>query len=133
MTEQPTQKSEELRWNVNGITVYGTITRPQGAGLHPCIVFVAGSGPTDRDWCSPLLPGTNCSGRLLADELTNNGFVTLRYDKRAAGPHALEDLPRLLGKMSMQGHVDELAGAASVLAAQADADVSRLSVQIGRA
>ncbi len=29
----------------------------------------------------------------------------MRYDKRAAGPHARENLPWLVGKMSMQGHV----------------------------
>jgi uncharacterized protein YndB with AHSA1/START domain len=29
----------------------------------------------------------------------------MRYDKRAAGPHVRENLPRLVGKMSMQGHV----------------------------
>ncbi|MGZ4936931.1 MAG: alpha/beta hydrolase family protein, partial [Halobacteriota archaeon] len=128
MKELQTQKSEEVKWEINETTVYGTITRPQGAAPCPGVVFVAGSGPTDRNWCSPLLPGTNCSGRLLADVLTNHGFVTLRYDKRAAGPHALENLPRLLGKMSMQGHADEVAGAVSVLAGQPDVDISRLSV-----
>ncbi len=53
----------------------------------------------------PLLPGTDCSARLLANALTEKGFVTMRYDKRAAGPHARENLPRLVGKMSRQGHV----------------------------
>jgi uncharacterized protein YndB with AHSA1/START domain len=52
-----------------------------------------------------LLPGTDGSARLLANALTEKGFVTMRYDKRAAGPHARENLPRLVGKMSMQGHV----------------------------
>ncbi len=128
MTEQSTLKNEEVKWNVNGTTVYGTVTRPHSTGPHACVVFVAGSGPTDRDWCSPLLPGTNCSGRLLADVLATHEFITLRYDKRAAGPHAAENLPRLYGKMSMQGHVDELAGAVGVLASHADVDVSDLAV-----
>jgi hypothetical protein len=128
MKEKPPRNSEEVTWGVNGTTVYGTLTRPEVAGLRPGIVFVAGSGPTDRDWCSPLLPGTNCSGRLLAEALTDHGFITLRYDKRAAGPHARENLPQLFGKMSMLGHVDELAGAVNALASQSDVDVSRLSV-----
>jgi len=88
LTETLERDSAEVTWDVDGIAVYGTVTRPADAGLHPAIVFVAGSGPTDRDWCSPLLPGTNCSGRLLAQALTEKGFVTLRYDKRAVGPHA---------------------------------------------
>lgn len=78
MTEGLERQSEEVTWDVDGIVVYGTLTHPVGTGLQPAIVFVAGSGPTDRDWCSPLLPGTNGSARLLANALTKKGFVTLR-------------------------------------------------------
>ncbi len=120
--------SEEVTWDVDGIAVYGTLTRPANTGPHPAIVFVAGSGPTDRDWCSPLLPGTNCSGRLLANALTKQGFITLRYDKRAAGPRVRENLPQLIGKISMQGHLDELIGAVTTLMSLTDVDVSRLFV-----
>ena len=120
--------SEEVTWDVDGIAVYGTLTHPTNTGPHPAIVFVAGSGPTDRDWCSPLLPGTNCSGRLLANALTKQGFITLRYDKRAAGPRVRENLPQLIGKISMQGHLDELTGAVTTLMSLTDVDVSRLFV-----
>ena len=120
--------SEDVTWDVDGIAVYGTLTHPANTGPHPAIVFVAGSGPTDRDWCSPLLPGTNCSGRLLANALTKQGFITLRYDKRAAGPRVRENLPQLIGKISMQGHLDELTGAVTTLMSLTDVDVSRLFV-----
>ena len=126
MTETLERQSEEVTWDVDGIAVYGTVMHPVGTGRHPAIVFVAGSGPTDRDWCSPLLPGTNGSAQLLANALTEKGFVTLRYDKRAAGPYVRENLPRLVGKMSMQGHVDELAGAVAALVSATDVDASRL-------
>jgi hypothetical protein len=128
MTKTLKRHSEEVTWDVDGITVYGTVTHPVDVGLHPAIVFVAGSGPTDRDWCSPLLPGTNCSALFLANALTEKGFVTLRYDKRAAGPHVRENLPRLVGKISMQGHVDELTGAVTTLVSLTDVDASRLFV-----
>lgn len=128
MTESLERQSEEVTWDVDGIVVYGTLTHPVGTGLQPAIVFVAGSGPTDRDWCSPLLPGTNGSARLLANALTEKGFVTLRYDKRAAGPHVRENLPRLVGKMSMRGHVNELTGAITTLVSANDVDASRLFV-----
>jgi hypothetical protein len=49
--------SEEVAYQVDDIQVYATLTRPVGEGPRPAVVFVAGSGPTDRDWCSPLLPG----------------------------------------------------------------------------
>ncbi|MCL6595370.1 MAG: alpha/beta fold hydrolase [Firmicutes bacterium] len=73
--------------------------------------MVAGSGPTDRDWNSPLLPGSNGSGRLIAEALATRGFASLRYDKRVAGPHARENLPHLLGRVSMASHREEFAGA----------------------
>ena len=60
-------RSEEVAQDADGIPVRCTLTRPEGTGPHPGIVFVAGSGPTDRDWCTPLIPGTLCSGLLLAD------------------------------------------------------------------
>jgi alpha-beta hydrolase superfamily lysophospholipase len=80
--------------------------------------MVAGSGPTDRDWNSPLLPGSNGSARLLAEELTRAGIASLRYDKRASGPHVRENMQALIGKVSMQSHLDELASAVRVVASQ---------------
>jgi uncharacterized protein len=82
------------------------------------VVMVAGSGPTDRDWNSPLLPGSNGSARLLAQALAEAGIASLRYDKRASGPHARENMAALIGKISMQSHLDELAGAVHMLAGQ---------------
>jgi uncharacterized protein len=107
--------SGEVTWKIDDILVYGTITAPVGMAPSCGIVFVAGSGPTDRDWCSPLLPGTNGSGKLLAELLAHEGFVTLRYDKRASGPHVKENISKLIGKISMQSHLDELSGAVETL------------------
>jgi pimeloyl-ACP methyl ester carboxylesterase len=121
-----TIRSEEVAWEADGIAVRGTLTRPAGEGPHPGVVLVAGSGPTDRDWCSPLLPGTTCSGRLLADVLTREGFMTLRYDKRASGPDAVENARRLAGRISMQAHLDELAGGVETLLADAEMDPPRV-------
>jgi len=81
--------------------------------------MVAGSGPTDRDWNSPLLPGSNGSARLIAEALARAGIASLRYDKRVAGPYARENVPTVIGKLSMQSHVDELAGAVRAMASQA--------------
>jgi pimeloyl-ACP methyl ester carboxylesterase len=88
--------------------------------------MVAGSGPTDRDWNSPLLPGTNGSARLIAEALAQAGIASLRYDKRASGPHVRENMQTLIGKMSMQSHVAELAGAVGALAGQAFVRADRI-------
>jgi uncharacterized protein len=120
MTDQDAYtESLEVNWQLGQTTVYGTLVRPSGPGPFPAVVMVAGSGPTDRDWNSPLLPGSNGSVRLIAEALARAGIASLRYDKRVSGPHARENVPLLIGKLSMQSHVDELAGAVRTLASQA--------------
>jgi fermentation-respiration switch protein FrsA (DUF1100 family) len=122
MAEQGNLENQEITWQVDGIPVCGTLTRPPGDGTWAAVAFVAGSGPTDRDWNSPLLPGGNGSARLLAEALAGDGYVTLRYDKLASGPHAKENVARLAGKASLQSHVDELTGAVAALAHRPEVD-----------
>jgi len=121
-------RDKEVSWKVYDIPVLGTITAPIDNEVHPSVVFVAGSGPTDRNWCSPLLPGTNGSGKLLAEALAKQGFVTLRYDKVASGPHVRENIPKLIGKISMQSHLEELKGAVETVLAQEGVDEDNLFV-----
>jgi pimeloyl-ACP methyl ester carboxylesterase len=119
LTEQGSYgESLEVSWPQDSTTVYGTLVRPAGPGPFPAAVMVAGSGPTDRDWNSPLLPGANGSARLIAEAFARAGVASLRYDKRVAGPHASENVPLLIGKLSMQSHLDELAGAVRMLSNQ---------------
>ncbi len=116
----------EVSWKVDDIDVEATLTQPDGAGPFPAIAMVAGSGPTDRNWNSPMLPGTNGSAALLAQVLTAQNFITLRYDKRASGPHIQENVPKMLGKISMESHRQELAGGVQLLAARTDVYPKRL-------
>jgi uncharacterized protein len=111
-------ENKDVSWIVDGVSVYGTIAAPANGASSCGVVFVAGSGPTNRDWCSPLLPGTNGSGKLLAEILAHEGFVTLRYDKRASGPRVKENMSKLIGRISMQSHLDELSGAVETLISQ---------------
>ena len=107
-----------VSWPVDDIDVNASLTLPNGDGPFPAVIMVAGSGPTDRNWNSPLIPGANGSAALLAQVLAEIGFITLRYDKRASGPHAMENAARLVGKISMQGHLEELAGGVRLLASR---------------
>lgn len=119
MTDQASSgESAEISWPLDATTIDGTVVRPSGSGPFPAVVMVAGSGPTDRDWNSPLLPGPNGSARLLAEALTDAGIASLRYDKRASGPRARENMQVLFGTMSMRSHLDELASAVRTLASQ---------------
>lgn len=107
--------SERITWLLDGTTAAATITLPEGSGPWPGLVLVPGSGPTDRDWNSPLLPGRNGSAALLADALARAGFASIRYDKRFTGPYAAANGPLLSGKISLKSHMDEVAAAAEQL------------------
>ncbi|MCU1528323.1 MAG: hypothetical protein JWP75_2086 [Frondihabitans sp.] len=118
--------SHDVSWQLDGITMAGTVVLPDGDGSFPAVVVVAGSGPTDRDWCSPLLPGTNGSGKLFAEAFADAGIASIRYDKRASGPHAMEHVSELTGRVSMQSHLEELAAAVHALAEIDAIDSSRI-------
>lgn len=119
-------ENRETTWEVLDIPVYGTITAPKNRKVHAAVVFVAGSGPTDRNWCSPLLPGTNGSGGLLAELLARKGFLTIRYDKLASGPHVQENFHKFAGRLSMATHVDELRGAVDTIVSEEHVDKNNL-------
>jgi len=54
----------------------------------PVVLLLSGSGPTDRNGNSPILPGKNNSLQMLAEGLASNGIASLRYDKRGVGESA---------------------------------------------
>ena len=63
----------EAPWQLDGL-----ITRPRRRGTFPAAVLIAGSGPLDRD----ATVGENRPFRDLAEGLSRQGMVVLRYDKR---------------------------------------------------
>jgi pimeloyl-ACP methyl ester carboxylesterase len=84
---------ETVALEVPGGKVEGTLLLPAAAsGKTPVLLIVAGSGPTDRDGNSAMLPGPNNSLRLLAEALAADGIASLRYDKRGIGASKVADL-----------------------------------------
>ncbi len=63
------------------ISLSGTLTLPEQNGCFPVVVLITGSGPQNRDeelaGHKPFL--------ILADFLTRNGIVVLRFDDRGVG------------------------------------------------
>ena len=55
--------SEDVSFVAGGRIIPGTLVHP-ASGKGPGLLLLAGSGPTDRDWNSPLLPGKNGSAKL---------------------------------------------------------------------
>jgi len=58
----------------------GTLLIPEQNEANKLAIIIAGSGPTDRNGNQNFL--INNSLKKLAEELTNNGIATFRYDKR---------------------------------------------------
>ena len=79
-------RSEEVSFPAGGRDIPGTLGLPPApTGPAAAVLFMAGSGPTDRDWNSPLIPGKNGSARQLAEALAAEGLVVLRFDKAFSG------------------------------------------------
>lgn len=69
---------------VGGLRLNGTLTLPAGSGKFPAMLLLPGSGPTDRDGNSPLLPTLKMDVlKEIAERLAKVGIASYRYDKRA--------------------------------------------------
>jgi len=62
--------------------LYGTLELPPGKAPYPVVLIIAGSGPTDRDGNTALIPGKNNSLKMIAESLAARGIASLRTDKR---------------------------------------------------
>lgn len=85
--------SSDYNLETAGGTIYGTLLLPSDArAAHSVVLIFSGSGPTDRDGNSPLLPGKNDSLKMLAEGLAARGVASVRFDKRgiAASAAAME-------------------------------------------
>lgn len=75
--------SEPVVLDAPGGKLHGTLLVPAaGRAPYPVVLIIAGSGPTDRNGNSPLIPGSNNSLRYLAEGLAAEGVASLRFDKR---------------------------------------------------
>jgi alpha-beta hydrolase superfamily lysophospholipase len=88
-------KEREVSIESDGFAIHGTFRSAEGVADNaaaPLFIIVAGSGPTDRDGNSAMLPGRNDSLKQLAAALGERGISTLRYDKRGVGASATPGL-----------------------------------------
>jgi dienelactone hydrolase len=120
-------RSEEITFSsgagADAVTLAATLLLPVHAtGKLSAVVLVAGSGPTDRDWNNPLLPGKVDTGRVLAEHLAKAGLATLRYDKRGSGGSTKVTVAKW-------GEFDaDLIAARAYLAARPEVDAARIGV-----
>lgn len=58
----------------------GTLVLPENTEIAPLVIFIQGSGPTNRDGNQPMMK--NDGIKKMAHELAANGIASFRYDKR---------------------------------------------------
>src|ERR1700722_2746918 len=81
---------DAVSFPVRDMTVYATYRHPTGQGWRgAAALLIAGSGPTDRDGNSKLLPGQVGTLQSLAQTLSDDGMASLRYDKLGSGQTGL--------------------------------------------
>jgi len=105
----------------NGFSLAGTLTKPPVLGRmrHPTIVLVAGSGPIDRDGTVAGIPILS----QLAGALAQQGFLVLRYDKRAVGQSGGRS-----ETVTQRDYADDLIGIVKWLDKRDDVDPRRVAV-----
>jgi uncharacterized protein len=100
-----------------GKKVRGLLWRPaqatQSTRKVPVAIFIAGSGPTDRDGNNHIGLRTDCY-RLLAEKLAEAGIASLRYDKRGIAASDPVEEPALT--------IDEYVADAAALVARVRAE-----------
>jgi pimeloyl-ACP methyl ester carboxylesterase len=65
--------------------IFGTLAIPKGNKKIPLVIFISGSGPTDRDGNNPLISGKNNCFIQLTEALNKHKIATFRFDKRGIG------------------------------------------------
>ena len=82
-SEQQAHAGEDVVLETPAGKLYGTLELPVNARApYPVVLIISGSGPTDHDGNTPLIPGSNNSLKYLAEGLAAQGIASLRYDKR---------------------------------------------------
>jgi hypothetical protein len=101
------------------VTLAGTLTRPEGPGPFPAVVFITGSGPQNRNeellGHKPFL--------VLADHLTRRGIAVLRYDDRGIGKSTGD-----FGAATSEDFAGDALAAWEALRARADIDPRRIGL-----
>src|SRR5262245_11039060 len=72
-----------VRFAAGTVQLAGTLTLPEGPGPHAALVLIAGGQAIDRD-CS-YSGGRYKFFKILADDLAQRGFATLRFDSPGIG------------------------------------------------
>jgi dienelactone hydrolase len=105
----------EVRIPSSGAVLAATLTLPPGAGPHPAVVYVSGSGPTLRE-----------EAHWLDSVFISRGIAVLAYDKRGNGQSTGRYPGDLASESTIRTLASDAVAAERFLAAQSGIDRSRV-------
>ena len=105
----------DVRFPNGKTTLAGTLTIPPGAGPHPGVVYVSGSGDTLRE-----------EAQWLQGLFVSRGIAVLAYDKRGVGQSGGTYTGSLASEDTIKTLAGDAAAAARFLAAQSGIDAKRV-------
>lgn len=117
--------SRTLKIQRGDLTIEGTLLLPKAsnAGAMPLAILHSGSGPTDRDGNQSLF--RNDSLKKLAQELSEKGIATFRFDKRGSGVTGMAGEE---SKLKLQTYVDDLKAVVQKLRALTEPDFASVTL-----
>jgi alpha-beta hydrolase superfamily lysophospholipase len=126
----PSANEEEVSFAAGPDTIYGSLLLPPlspGQRL-PAAVIIAGSGPTDRNGNSTLLPGETNTLLNFAHALAADGVISLRYDKLGTGETGLGSYTGRIGDLGFEAFVDTARAAYDYLKTRPEVDPQRMVI-----
>jgi uncharacterized protein len=79
---------DDVSFDADGLTIQGTYRHQKDAGPGPAVLLISESGPTDRNGDNAVI-GPIGNMRQLAEQLSDRGVGSLRYDKVGTGKTGL--------------------------------------------
>jgi len=137
MTARAGSTRTEVRFPSGAEVLVGDLVLPAGAGPHPVLLFVAGTGQQNRDGDQVLPDGTvmtNPRHHWVPDRLAEAGIGMLSWDKRGVGAstggdRAPGDPPGIRdAHASPRTDVEDLLAALAFLDSHPDIDNARITV-----
>jgi dienelactone hydrolase len=124
--EQHPWVDDEVSFDADGLTIHGSYRHQQDAGPAPAVLLISESGPTDRNGDNAVV-GPIGNMRQLAEQLSERGVTSLRYDKVGTGKTGLGPYQQRRNDVVSAVYTAGAAAAVRFLADQPGTDKSRIS------
>ena len=118
---------DEVNFVADGLTIHGTYRHRHDAGPGPAVLLISESGPTDRNGDNAVV-GPIGNMRQLAEQLSERGVASLRYDKVGIGKTGLGPYAHRPNDVVSAVYTTGAAAAVRFLADQPGTDKARVSV-----